>query len=533
MSSTNRTNWHSIRAINLPGKAWPQSPVARAMLQGIGAAMYGASKGAEFLRDVASEVGVSNTMRTGGAQALSNSLASIWPVKSLQIGVIDAGDWAASLVASQGVMDTQWLETTSEALAASNHTSTLDAMLRMTDRSIELTTMLHASHEAGITDWVNLPAQTSGAGFAQLFPLRQDCLRLSLDRTIAAEDFRCARLLIEAATLLARHPARTALGDRLAGRAANWSDNNAGQASLNAICTALQSELETTSDLSPLSTTRSIAAHMLSQWAATSPTMTQAQRLEVAELCAKLLPSDAFATLRLAAVRFAQLDDAGGIDALADASHALKHANARPLTDQTPFLLAELESGFAHPLSLGRIAAGITLAASTLSAADLKVYRDELRDELKYSRVLIERDQDRFLIDQVFTMLAEQAHGFASTIEPQESFAPTLAFRAASQRNDRADEGAELVDDEVNDNSPNHGFQSATSLPSNPWQALIAPPTTKLKKAKRAASAKSLRLTGARTKQVKPISKSTTSSAKKSASKSTSKSALKSKRRAA
>jgi hypothetical protein len=537
MNSANSRDWNSVRAVNLPGKAWPTSPLAGVMLRSVCAAVYGASKGADFLRDVASEVGVSSSGRSGTREMLTNGLASVWPVMPLQIGVVDAGEWAAQLVASHGVMGVQWTEIEESAFhdgrLLTKDGGTLDGVVRKTSTGVELLTLLRPGHDAGVQDWAKLASSTTGGGFAQLFPLRQDCLQLTMhanDSEIDTQDTRCARLLIEAACLLSRHPARTELGDRLSGRAADWSNTSAGQASLNAIFTALQAELEETDDLRALSDVRQMAAHLLSQWAATSPTITQAQRNEVATLCADLLPGDAFATLRLAAVKLGELDDAAGMDALADAAHALKQQNNKPIAEQTPFLLAELESGMGHPLSLGRVAAGITLAAATFSASELKQYRDDLRDELRFSSALLGKDQDRFVIEQVFGMLAEQAEGFVSQIASEDDeYVPVLAFDAARV----ADEGSALAGDEVQDDSSSHGFlQLAADAPLNPWQAMISQP------AKRAATSKRLRLTSAKAKSRKPAkskSKTTAKTAVKQIAKSKSLTtrAMKSKKKAA
>ncbi len=493
MSSPHGTNWQSIRAINLPGKAWPQGSLAQAMLRGIGAAVYGASKGTQFLRDVASEVGVDANRSSGTSQRIADGLSSLWPVRPLQVGVLHADAWCAMLVASHGVMDTSWHELRDDEATTTREGNALDAMLRRDGQCMRLDTLVHPGREAALRDWSELAQRIDGRGFSHLFPLRQDCASLTLPEAISTDDSRLARLLIEAACLHSRHPARTDLGDRLAGRAANWCDTSEGHASLNSICTAMQAELEQRS--AAWSPVREIAAQLLSQWAATSPTITQTQRVEVTELCARLLRDDAFATLRLAAVRFGQLDDAGGLDCLADAAHALKGmsrvhpGSAKPMTDQLPFLLAELESGLGHPLSLGRVAAGLTLTAATLSAAELVVFREDIRDELRFSSALMGKDQDRYLIEQVFGMLAEQAEGFASVATTQDE-APTLAFAPASRT---APAVGELTSDEVEDDNQPHGFLQLTGdagRASNPWQALAASVST--------ASDASLRLTGAK-----------------------------------
>lgn len=500
-SNGSNGSWQSVRAVNLPGKAWPEGSLRRAMLRGVGAAVYGASKGAQFLRDVASEVGVSGSQSSGTSQRLASGLQGVWPVKPLQIGVANAGDWAAQLVASHGVMHVQWHELENADATTTRDGHVLDGMLRCDASGLQLLTMCHVGHDAALRDWSELAAvNENGGGFAQLFPLRQDCAGLSFAGEISVDDVRIARLLIEAACLLSRHPARTELGDKLAGRSANWSDNSEGQASLSSIYTAMEAELESTPEMQGLSSVRSIAAHVLSQWAATSPTITQKQRLEVAELCARLLPGDSFATLRLAAVRFGQLEDASGLDALADAAHALKQSSTKPLSDQTAFLLAELESGMGHPLSLGRVAAGITLASATLDAKELRMYRDDLRDEMRFSAALMGKDQDRFLIEQVFGMLAEQAEGFAQQLAGEDEVG-VLPFRSSAVQtmahSDKAIEGAELCGEEMDDAVGEHHVSTPFAARANPWQLMVrsSNAATKL-----ASMAKPLRLTGAKNK---------------------------------
>jgi hypothetical protein len=487
--------------------------VARAVLRGVGAAVYGASKGAQFLREVASEVGVDANRSSGTTQRLTSGLAGVWPVLPLQIGVLHADAWCAMLVASHGVMDTNWHELSDDEATTGRDGSVLDGVLHSSGAAMTLRTRLHAGIDAAQQDWASLAQRVDGRGFSHLFPLRQDCASLTLPAEIASDDARLARLLVEAACLLSRHPARTDLGDRLAGRAANWNDNSAGQASLNSICTAMQAELEQRH--ASWSSVREIAAQFLSQWASTSATITQSQRLEVCELCARLLRSDAFATLRLGAVRLGQLDDAGGLDALSDAAHALKliarvsPGSAAPMTDQLPFLLAELESGFGHPLSLGRVAAGLTLTAATMDASELREFRDDIRDELRFSNALMGKDQDRYLIEQVFVMLAEQAEGFASVVSSDAAATPAqLSLQVVR---DAATDASPLADDEVQDDHQPHGFLQLTSQVDeagtpgegagrtlNPWQALA----TSLAENEPAAG-NALRLTGAKKSRAK------------------------------
>jgi hypothetical protein len=150
------------------------------------------------------------------------------------------------------------------------------------------------------------------------------------------------------------------------------------------------------------------AGRIVGSWAATADDrLEDDRRRRFAEAAARHAPGEAESWFRLAAVRFATLDDIGGFEALTRARD-LMHATDSPSfnADQQIFVVAELSADDGQCTTLGRVAAGIGLLLSTLAHDKLRFVADDLRDELRFSGLLVGRDQDHRLLLEVVNLFS-------------------------------------------------------------------------------------------------------------------------------
>ncbi|MCA9298020.1 MAG: hypothetical protein KDA28_03080, partial [Phycisphaerales bacterium] len=120
---------------------------------------------------------------------------------------------------------------------------------------------------------------------------------------------------------------------------------------------------------------------------------------------ARILPDSPEVLLRLAAVRFADLDDHAGFQALVKADQMLRETPNLPSIEHLPLLEHEIRHPDEGPMMLGRIASGICLACASIPRERIPYVREDVMDDVRFSKWLVGRDPDRQLLDQVFRVL--------------------------------------------------------------------------------------------------------------------------------
>lgn len=341
-----------------------------------------------------------------------------WPRRSLRVGLALDDAARQALIKAPGSLECEWvmLPGGDEAPTELMRRHGLDALVRDREAGPEVFTAERAGREATWYDW----SSRRPLAYTSIFPMHVDCARVSLAGLILRldRDAALARTLVEAAAALARAPHRLGLPDRLAGRGP-FQDGGAlvpqtdpavsrdpAEACLKDLAFRLQSfELTAVPTAAQRATARVVSA-----WLATRPLAEDAEaditgRRRGLEAAAQIAGDEPEVMLRLAAVRFAALDDDAGYDALWRADRILRDREVLPGLDQTAFLQAELDFGAYGPMTLGRAAAGICLLCATTPVERIPYVRDDLIDDMRYSGWLVGRDQDRAMLLEIFRRL--------------------------------------------------------------------------------------------------------------------------------
>ena len=385
-----------------PASRWPRSVAGRCLL-GLRAAGW---KTAVKALDVA---GLTRGASMGSDKAQRWLDAARWPSRPIRVGLVQPGRWAEWLVDAPGACGVEWFtvpEGEHPEFACREHA--LDAVVTRTSGRLEVVTLERPGHDAGWYDW----SVTRPYSYVQVFPMRIDCARMTLETPETDEDACLARAAIEAAAVLARSPARLTLADRLAGRSpatgvrpeverfGPYRQCRDGVERVMQRLTELL--LSRAASPRPLMMERACARAVgawLTTWGGEISDTHRRQRLEA---IARINADEPDTMLRLAAARFACFDDAAGLDALVRADRMLRHAELMPGIDQFTFIQGELQVGQPTPLTIGRVAAGLCLLSATMPVERLPFCREDLGEEMEFSRLLVGRDQDRALLLSVF-----------------------------------------------------------------------------------------------------------------------------------
>jgi len=397
------------------GEPWPTSPLRRASLWLAKVAVRALS----FTGHVLDRVGGAAGVILCDAQASDDTLAdwvahSQWPARPLRVAVTTRAAWTRRLPEADGAFTVEWvqagtLERPPELLSSRGFDAVLSTRA---DGSPEVILRESPGRDAAWFDW----GTSRPLSYPALFSPRFDCARISGTGEPRTEDqTRLFRALIEAACVLARSEARTDLTDRLAGRVPADQRRDGDVARDRAEWTAmwhLAEVLDASSgsgdQSSSMPSLYAAAGRIVGSWAATADDrLEDDRRRRFAEAAARHAPGEAESWFRLAAVRFATLDDIGGFEALTRARD-LMHATDSPSfnADQQIFVVAELSADDGQCTTLGRVAAGIGLLLSTLAHDKLRFVADDLRDELRFSGLLVGRDQDHRLLLEVVNLFS-------------------------------------------------------------------------------------------------------------------------------
>lgn len=389
------------------GRAWPASAPARAVVQAITA-------GVSRLSEVAIDRGAPGL---GSLATVHDRL--FWPARPVRIGLAMEDKRADALHAVPGVIECELIRIPGGPALdpEARRLHRFDAIIQDGPRGLEVVTPEAAGHEASWYDW----SEGRPLAYSGVFPMRVDCARVSLTGLSlrSDRDAALARLLAESAAILSRSAHRLTLADRLMGRRPvnvgrpDGAGDHTPVLSRDPAEACLKDLVFRVQSFDPMvapTPAQRAAARLVSAWLTTRPMGPDAEadiaaRRRGVEAAAQIAGDEPEVMLRLAAVRFASMDDDAGYDALWRADRILRDRQTLPGTDQFLFLQAELDMGPYGPMTLGRAAAGICLLCATTPVDRIPYVRDDLIDDMRYSGWLIGRDQDRALLLEVFRRL--------------------------------------------------------------------------------------------------------------------------------
>jgi hypothetical protein len=410
-----------------PGPRWPANWAGRGLMSVIGRSVRAFSEVASFMNT--SGLGKDWPQNLSTSSETERRLdESNWPSRPLRIGLVRTGSWATRLMNAAGTWETEWLNVPDAEGPSLCREHVLDALVRpMGGNGLEVELAENSGKDAAWFEW----SRCCPLSYPAAFPARVDTARLCLSDAIN-DDPALVLPLIETAALLSRHPARLTREDRVNGRRpfhGPWDASPTRAEAAPPVADAQQFAMERLAET--FTTTHATDAartlsRVLGAYLATAPSWTSdAARIASMDACARISGDEPQTMLRLAAVRLGMGQDEAGLDAIERADRMLRDGQLVSATDQEAFIRAELDHGHPGPLTIGRLAAGICLLVSTMPASRVPYFRDDLLDDMRFSSLLIGRDQDRKLLMQVFRVLER--------VRRAESFGlPTAAANAQS-----------------------------------------------------------------------------------------------------
>lgn len=388
-------------------RRWPEWPPARALADVL-------TSGLSRAMDLAWRAGMPGV---AGLAALHDRLP--WPARPVRIALAVGESAASALAGAPGVVECEVVRQQADPGRWSDpaEEGRFDAVVREGPAGLEVGTPEALGHEASWYDW----SDERPLSYAGVFPMRVDCARLSLAGLSmrSDRDAGLARALIETAAVLSRSQHRLTAADRVLGRRPidEERDGSTAAEGVRGVREPAEACLKDLAfrvqsfdvDRRPTPAERA-AARVVSAWLSTRPLSADeeadiAARRRGIESAALVAGDEPEVMLRLAAVRFASMDDDAGYDALWRADRILRDRQTLPGSDQFLFLQAEIDMGPYGPMTLGRAAAGICLLCATTPVERIPYVRDDLIDDMRYSGWLVGRDQDRAMLMEVFRRL--------------------------------------------------------------------------------------------------------------------------------
>ncbi len=390
---------------------WPRTPLGDSAMRSAGWLVKSALKGVEYLQGVGLELGIAPRAHTDEESVQHWLETHGWPSRRLQIGLIEPAGWGRDLLETQGVVRPDWIAINHDDLQSNQIPDALDGVLTcFPDGRVVFTTCEHEGRDAAWFDWTN----ERPLSFPSVFPVRVDCSQVTIEPHKPGEmpDTRLTRLLLEAAALLSRHPARLNLDDSLAGRAQTGAgagplaENNSSDALVPVMRRMV--ELLGLWEADELSTpVARMAGRIMGAWAAAaaSDRVNESLRRVVSDVSSSIVQDEAETFLRAGAVRLADGDDGMGLDALERAASLLKGKHLQSPPDQVLYILSELQTSNSNPYAIGRVAAGLVLIGATTSADKFVFFRDDILDEIRLSGVLVDMEQHQLVLLRTLAML--------------------------------------------------------------------------------------------------------------------------------
>lgn len=240
-------------------------------------------------------------------------------------------------------------------------------------------------HPAAVEDW----SRPGPLGYAACFPVRLDTSRVELGSPELHDASTCelvAALTTVIATLgraPARLPSPNSLTAAIGGRStlANFSGV------LDGAIEHLADSLATYSHEPKNAKLAAVAARLLlAHYATRSSHGGKHNHLELAARAADLLNGEPEALLRLGAVQVASGHDAAALETFAKVCQDIRETNARCATDPMVYVMSESDLGQPDALTLGRIAAGVTLMYATVPQNTMTYMRDDTIEDLESTK---------------------------------------------------------------------------------------------------------------------------------------------------
>lgn len=252
------------------------------------------------------------------------------------------------------------------------------------------------------SDW----SQPSALGYATVFPVRLDCEHVVLGACDLAEsdvcDLVCAVAVSAAA--LGRTEARHTHAGRLSGRLNLDNEPKVIQAAIGKVADALLS-LDADSDAYNAPVCAAAARLLLARVATRNDSLGHENRLDLARTALGVVASEPESALRFAAVQLGMGQTDEGISTLLDAFKVLRKSGQTCMADPLAFVMSEAEMGSDDPLTLGRIAAGVTLTFATAREETLGYLKDDLMDDLEASAHFSENPEGVALVKTLLERL--------------------------------------------------------------------------------------------------------------------------------
>lgn len=389
---------------------WPQDALGRAALRLASFWWRGTSFVVRVSREVMPQLTATPVRFDADAWIARRIDAFGWPGRSLRVGMVDPGAWGATLMNAPGLFRVEWVELPGAGWIPAARRQLLDAVVRKdASGAMVLWSVEGGGRDAAWYDW--------GAGrpisFASVFPGRVDCARVTLPES-ASEALEAGhggdfiRALVESAAVLSRSPARLGLRERLDGRVPIALESNAGDLVLasreasRAVMLRLGALLNDQAE----SWGATPAGRAVSAYAAgTDDELLPTERLSLLSSAERVAPGELEVLLRRCAGLVSVGDYAAALPRLSHAAHQLRSHPMRSTSDQPAFVQAELETGRGTAMSLGRVAAGICLAAAQLGQKHLAYFRDDFLDDLLACPWRKERDGFVALVHDLFREL--------------------------------------------------------------------------------------------------------------------------------
>lgn len=393
---------------------WPEDSLGRAMLRMAGIWWRGTAYLSRVSREVMPQLTVGPARFDAEAWVARRIDAMGWRARSLRVGMVDPGPWGAALMNAPGLFRVEWdvLSTWDWASAAKRRC--LDAVLkRDASGALAIITIECSRREAAWYDW----STQRPVSFSSVFPGRVDCARVTLPGSLVddgvleqTDSAELLRSLVESAAVLSRTPARLGLRERLMGRAPiplgtgshdlEVASRECVRASMLRLARVLASV-----DCAGLSlpAARAVSAYVMGA----DDEILPGERALALSRAGGSLDEEVESLLRIAAGAVSGGDYENALPRLVRAEWELRNHSLRSSSDQAAFVQAEVETGRGTPLSLGRVAAGICLAAAQMDGEKLRYFRDDFADDLNACAWMRDREAFVALTKDLFAQLIE------------------------------------------------------------------------------------------------------------------------------
>lgn len=365
----------------------------------------------DSMRASATALGLSTDGISSLERRLGDSLdASAWPMRPIRVGIDVVPELFEALTEAPAATGApvQWVRVPSGR--DDDHDLRrfhLDAIVRQQGHGpVRVATAETDGLDAAWFDW-SAPRPLS---YASIFPLRVDAAILHLGEIDPAsrDEVTLAASLVRTIATLSRSPARLTLADRLRGRRPvcrgslrpGRAPTGPSESCLLELTGLITRPADRTSDA------RRAAARVVGAWLASTDARLELDvRRRGIDAALDILGDEPETLLRAAALRLAAGDDDAAFDAVVRADRAISSRPDHAIHDHLAFLQAEFEMGTPGPLTLGRVGAGIVLAAASSPPDRLAYVRSDIMDDIRYSSWLVGRDQDQALLVRLFSVL--------------------------------------------------------------------------------------------------------------------------------